>query len=99
MGELKYVRWTQWDAGKRVDGGQISIQRVQGDLQMFKARAMTLLAKTGAGCVVYGIKCYDAANMLNEVKFCLQPVMDVERFKGIVAGMKNATVYAVYKTE
>lgn len=101
MSELRWVRWTQWDAGGMVGAGQMPLRRVQEHLRQFEAKAKKMLDETGADHVVYGVKHYKTddgvlEDELEEVRFYLQP-MDDERFERDVASMKNVIVYAVHK--
>ena len=96
MSGLKWVRWTQWDASGMIGRGQMLLGWVQNNLQRFEREARKLLAETGADHVLYGMKHYDDAGELEEVRFYLQP-MDDEWFDRYVASYKGVTVYAVHK--
>lgn len=96
MNDLRWVRWSHWDAGGMVGRGQMPLRQVQEDLQRFEREARKLLVETGADHVLYGVKHYDDAGELEEVRFYLQP-MDDERFDRDVASAKGVTVYAVHK--
>jgi len=90
-----WVRWSQWSEAGMIGFGQMPLRNVDKNLREFAETARTIMDKTHADHVVYGLKTYDDDGILEEVKFYLMPMNDYD-FQNDVATLTGCTVYALH---
>ena len=94
---MKWIKWVRYFDGDVVGRGQMPLSDVNNTLVEWGKVASDELKETGVDHIVYGMKCYNVDNELEELHLYDKCYMDDYKFDRVMKNVVMATVYAVHK--
>lgn len=89
------VTWSMRDTTGCIQRGNIALSQIPRVLLEFEREAASLMKRTQADHVLYGMKIYDTNNRLETIQFYMEPMGD-EEFYRLTGRVQRAMIYALH---